>query len=435
MATTLYLKQQFNSAAGVSGGLGTYQYASLTRSVLAFISALTSTTAAGSNIQMTQTAGGTLVAWISPPLFSPITISGTITLNLWAKMNLLSANTTVAVSIIKYTGGAEGATVLNASSFGTAVGTTITHCNWTGSPTSTSFGAGDRIVIKCLITHATSLVMVAGDTCTMDYAGLTSAADGDAFVTFTEAIFFALEPEFIQTTGNGTASGTFQTLAITFPGKTAAGNLLIVVATVVGTPTVIDTLTVSDSPGADSFTGLSVNPMAWAGGGTNLESDYFWYAGNVIGGAIQTITVTKSASDTQFLFGAIYEYGGMAASPFDVTASAAKTGTGTAMSSNASPTVNFANELIVGYENDGGSLFTPASNFVSRVPGSEGLILEDMSVQNAALTSYTATGTLSPSDPWVMTVVAFKWATQPFFPMGWLQPFSLPQDRNEIESY
>ena len=391
-ATKVYMKQQFNSVSGLSA----YYYASLAESVLASASCVT--TKINGTTQETITAGGAVCEWISPPLAQAVTLSSAETCNLWVKTSSTSGAPKSICRIYKYSGGTS-------TQIGTATSThtqttSIANDSFTVTPTSTAFAIGDRIG-EAVFVSSTS----ATGTETLDHAGKTSGSDGDSYVSYAETLSFQNEPEFIQLGSGGQFSGTFQTFTAVMPGTTVAGNLLVPVGTVVGA----DGLSVADT-GSDSFVSLSVNPMLWNG---SAQNDFVWWKGGVVGGGVQTFTFTKSASDTQIAVGQIFEYGGMAASPFDVTASAFNSGTGTAMSSNATPTVNYRNELIVGFEDDGGTTFTAGSGYVSRVPGSEGLILEDQSIYNSAYTTYTATGTLSPSDAWVMTVLTFQWGTQP----------------------
>lgn len=144
-----------------------------------------------SGVQWTKTGGGTLLAWISAPLNSAVTISGTVTLNTWAKESAVACNCGVQVTVHKYTGGAEQAAFLNTEQ-AVELGTAIANQNWTATPTSTSFAVDDRIVVKWWINDAGG-TMASGRTVTGDYDGATAAADGETFVQFTENISFKAE--------------------------------------------------------------------------------------------------------------------------------------------------------------------------------------------------------------------------------------------------
>ena len=144
-----------------------------------------------SGVQITKTAGGTLLAWISAPLASAGTISGTVTLNTWASESAAPANSGMQVTVHKYSGGSEGAAFLNTEK-GTELTTSIANQNWTGTPTSTSFAIGDRIVVKWWINDAGGN-MGTGKTVTADYDGTGAGADGETYVQFTENLSFQSE--------------------------------------------------------------------------------------------------------------------------------------------------------------------------------------------------------------------------------------------------
>jgi len=404
VATTLYLKQQTNSffpltslfllengtdffeledGSGQIALENSYQYASSLRSVLPFVTAVTNTVASGTNIQMTQVAGGVLLSFISPPLAFAVTIAGNITFNLYALESNAAANATVAVSVSKYTGNDELAPFLT-SSFGTELGTSVGLCNWTGSPTSTALAAGDRIVFCVLITNATAQTMGGGFTVTLDYAGLTAAANGDAFITFTETIAWQLEAELIQVAPLVVAT------SITMPGTTAAGNVIVLWAE---TGNAVS-LTAGSWDGTNSY-------VAGPASGS-LDNLTRGYAQNVAAGGPYTITPTFSgAAGGTFLLAA--EYGGLAASAFDVSG-AAQSGTSTAMASGSAST-NFPNEIIVGLFDSGGSAVNSGFNTLRT-----GKLIMDRSV--SATGSYNSAATIAPSAFWDIGMMAFQWGTQ-----------------------
>lgn len=263
---------------------------------------------------MTQTAGGTAVAWVSPPLSAPITISGTVTMNLWAYANLVGANVTVAVSLAKYSGGSQGAAFLT-SSFGTALGTSAGVCNWTGSPTSTAFAAGDRLVITGLITNATSLAMVGGDTVTMDYAGLTGGSNGDAFVALTENLSFQPEPELINFVSAYPAGGATPTSLASPSFACTAGDLIVVgVAGSDGDGEQVNQ-TMSDTAGN---TYIAIPGSAVQIGGGNGVSTCLWYCPNAKGNSANVVTVTFTGGE--YCAMCVWDISGAIGAPLDASA-------------------------------------------------------------------------------------------------------------------
>lgn len=98
------------------------------------------------------TAGLTTTwVWVSPPLSSAVTISGTITFNLWMTENNMSANVGAQCVVRRMDStGTVASTVVVNSEKGTELPLTSAVQNWTATPTSTAFAKGDRIAIEVL---------------------------------------------------------------------------------------------------------------------------------------------------------------------------------------------------------------------------------------------------------------------------------------------
>ncbi len=134
------------------------------------------------------TSGGIRHEWISPPLSAAVTISGTITFNLWSSESSMNAN--VAINCIIERLGPDGAiisTVVKTARV-TELGTSIAAANFTATPTSTSFAKGDRIRIRVFGDDAGT--MAASFTFAFDYNAASAGVDGDSYVTFTETFSF-----------------------------------------------------------------------------------------------------------------------------------------------------------------------------------------------------------------------------------------------------
>jgi hypothetical protein len=151
-----------------------------------------------SNNAVIDSATGFLI-WFSNPL-DAVTISGTITVNLWMSESNMSANAGAEIAI----GRADGAGVWIANVLGcfpartTAAGTTsefgtelpvTTRAaqNWTATPASTTLSAGDLLVFAVRANDAGG-TMASGFTYNCGYSGGTAAADGDTWIQFTETI-------------------------------------------------------------------------------------------------------------------------------------------------------------------------------------------------------------------------------------------------------
>lgn len=177
MPTTFYLQ------SGGAGYVG-YNIARLTRGA-ASTTATVDTVNSGTDIQWTLTSGGTPLSFCSRPLSGAVTISGTVTVNVWAEESNNTANAGFRLKLFKLS--PNGTKTLFATlDKGTELPTSPAAQNYTGTPTSTAFSVGDRIVMEPYITNIGS--MNGSRTCTMSYNGPTAGVAGDAYVTFTETV-------------------------------------------------------------------------------------------------------------------------------------------------------------------------------------------------------------------------------------------------------
>ena len=170
-----------------TNGIGAYQDLARTRGSLITTAVTASVAGPTAGLQMTATSGGAVLEWISDTLASGVTISGSVTANIWCLESSVAANMGAELRLYKYSG-SEGAAFMS-SEFGTEITVANTVQNWTGSPTSTAFSTGDRIVIKYWLNDAGGN-MGSGRTSTCRYNGATVDTSGDTFVTFTEDVAF-----------------------------------------------------------------------------------------------------------------------------------------------------------------------------------------------------------------------------------------------------
>ena len=116
-----------------------------------------------------------------------VTISGSITANLWMHQSNMAANSGAQIIIDRCDStGAFVSTVWN-SEKGTELSTSTAVQNWSGTPTSTAFSAGDYIRARVYFNDAGG-TMASGYTLSFGYQGATGGASGDSYVTFTETI-------------------------------------------------------------------------------------------------------------------------------------------------------------------------------------------------------------------------------------------------------
>lgn len=276
--------------------------------------AVTNTSAGGTDIQVTKTGGGTALAWITPPLQTSVTISGTVTCNIYGGESATAANTAFRCRLFKYSGGSEGSSFLTANMTTELSTSTTTVRNWTGTPTSTAFSAGDRIVIKlflenCATSGCPTGTMGGGATATVGYDGTTDGSNAASWVQTNENVTF--QPTIVQNSAIGTDSVTAVIPAIasavgnahnctnnaassctTGNWSATAGNAVMCSAS-----TFNQTVTsIVDSNGA-SFINVLGGTTSQATPGNGLN--YQYYLGSIAGGA--SYNVKANTSGTAFI--------------------------------------------------------------------------------------------------------------------------------------
>jgi hypothetical protein len=292
-----------------------YRYATTTQGQGDAPTAVTnSVTGPTSGVQLTKTAGGPLVVWISPPLSAATTISGAVTVAAWAKESATACNCGMQVTLQKYSAGAEGAAFLN-SQKGTPLGTTSTQQSWTATPTSTNFAIGDRIVVKWWINSAGG-TMASGYNVTTFYDGVTNGSTNDTYVQLTETLSFQSEPEIIQNKSASAAGAS--SIDVTLH-NTGAGHLLVVVITADAPSTMVTSVTDNAPGGSCNYIEANVLNVNQVLGGSFTD---IWYCPNSKAGAFYfPVTVSPATSGNLSIW--VYEISGMnTTSPLDVSGKA-----------------------------------------------------------------------------------------------------------------
>jgi hypothetical protein len=187
MATTFYLRSEPST---IDPGAALDKLLSLNRGTGLVLSV--TQTGAGpiglASMQATDVVGGTVLQWISNPL-NAVTISGTITANLWVEESDAAANATSELGIVRLNNaGAFVSTICDGEAGPEMAATTRAAQNWNPTTTSTTLSAGDRLGVIVFYNDATATTMAAGHTMSLGYSVSIGAADGDSFVTFTETI-------------------------------------------------------------------------------------------------------------------------------------------------------------------------------------------------------------------------------------------------------
>ncbi len=265
-------------------------------------------TVAGPTAGIETTGPGlTKTQWISKPVSADVTISGTITANIWAAEDNMSAN--VAINVVIDILRAATTTTRNSNTIQNIVQSTrVTEVavttravnNFTTGMTSGAYTAqtlnrGDRLRIRLVGDDAGT--MASGFTFNASYGGATGGADGDTFVTFTEDFSFESAP-----------AGTQLFLTDVQSGLTPAPALI------------------------SDFTGADENPLSEGGNWANLntssdplqrlsnaasasvntDSASYWTPANFGADLEAYVTITNPATSPAGLIGRIQGEGGAA---------------------------------------------------------------------------------------------------------------------------
>ena len=207
MATKLFLRQYAehltnrgtNTAKLDTTASGWNPYALSTTAGAGLTAKSTNTVAGPTNgVEVTDGVGGFPIEWLSDPLSADVTISGTITANIWCAESNMSANVAINVVIDRLACTDFAITnVVKSTRITEEAITTRAVANFTtgmtsGSYTGVAFNRGDRIRIRVFGDDAGT--MGAGFTFSVGFNGGTGGADGDTFVSFTETITFESAP-------------------------------------------------------------------------------------------------------------------------------------------------------------------------------------------------------------------------------------------------
>ena len=185
MATKLFLRST------QTNGIGATYFDMVTTAGAGSTTAVVTTTAAGTEIQWTQSAGGAELLFVSGRTPSGGFTLTTTDISAWFHESGTGVNAGGAFRIFKRTdAGVE--TELAGGLYSDGVEftkTTPTEMLWTGNPTDTAFAENDRILLK--IKAANVGVMGAG-TATLTY-NAADAATGDSFFNIAETVAFKAE--------------------------------------------------------------------------------------------------------------------------------------------------------------------------------------------------------------------------------------------------
>ena len=202
MATKLFFRHALATHCRASVAwtkkIGTGPYVSLALSTTAGsgVQSISRATVAGPTAGIEVGGGatygsGTVAAcYVSEPIDADVTISGTVTINIWAAENNMADNVAINCDIYKLPSNSDTVTnlVTSARTVEVAVTTRAVN-NFTATPTSTAFNKGDRILAVIWGDDSTAN-MGSGSSFNIGINGGTGGADGDSWISFTETFGF-----------------------------------------------------------------------------------------------------------------------------------------------------------------------------------------------------------------------------------------------------
>ena len=205
MATKVYMGVQQNSwgndgdrITNLRGSLeATYQFGAEEYLASSTLDADTNTVAGpNAGIECTNGLGDLPCNFTTPGLSAPVTISGTVTLNIWASESAAGANTAINVLLERIGPDFKPISTILKTTRVTELGTSSALANFTDTPTSTDLDKGDRIRITVFGDDAGT--MAAGFTFSANIGSnvANEGADGDSWVQFTEDLTFMHGVEF-----------------------------------------------------------------------------------------------------------------------------------------------------------------------------------------------------------------------------------------------
>jgi len=137
-------------------------------------------------IQVTDTAGGTVVDWFTRPL-TAFTLGGAVRCNIRGLESNALANAAVRAEIARVAGDGTSPTVWAAGTFPTELGTTEAAQSFLVSGDDLAVTNGQRLRIRLYVDDFGQAAMGASQTVTTYYAG-SAAATGDTYLTFTQTL-------------------------------------------------------------------------------------------------------------------------------------------------------------------------------------------------------------------------------------------------------
>jgi len=183
MATTFYMR----TLASPLGGAG--QLLASQMRGRASTGLITTTVFGGTDIQVTQTAGGQALVWFTEPITQGVTLPGTassITPNIRGAESVATVNAAAAITIDRCNNsGTVISNILTTTAIGAEWGTIESARSLGYSGTATTLAVGDRIKFTLRVVNVGTMGV---GTTNYSINGVTTASAGDTRVTFSADI-------------------------------------------------------------------------------------------------------------------------------------------------------------------------------------------------------------------------------------------------------
>jgi hypothetical protein len=284
VATKLFLRNTQTHGLTPAGDATWYDM--LTTAGSSADTAVVNTTASGTEIQFTKTAGGSTIAWISGRVPSGgFTLTAT-DVDAWLHESNGQANIGGRYRVFKRTG-AGVITELAGGPFndGAEPGTSAASMTWVGNVTDTAFAEDDRILVRFYITNVGT--MGGNRTATLTF-NAANAATGDSFFNINETVAFKAEsnPQTVTpAVGDATIAGLAPTVST--PTLVTAG---LGAATIAGlAPTVATTANVQATTALGAVAAAGLAPTVTATAHVTVSPAV---GAGVIAGLTPTVTAT-----------------------------------------------------------------------------------------------------------------------------------------------
>lgn len=179
MTTRFYLTDEIADVSPASGAYYRLKLGARSDNPSLFRSITNTAAGPSSGIQLTRTAAGTVVAWITDRLTGVNLTAAAWIFHVWAKESAIAANAALRFQILPFTVAEETAALDDngAVELGTA---SADYARTSDAATATTIADGDRLVLKILLDDAGT--MGADQTVTVSYNGQLPGAEGDSYV-------------------------------------------------------------------------------------------------------------------------------------------------------------------------------------------------------------------------------------------------------------